>query len=294
MQRTHVPANLAALRRRRRLRRILSIGIEQLVLAAVAVLFLIPFLWLIITSLKPIDQVFTSPPQWIPEPVMWSNYVDALGSPAFPFFLLLRNTLFYVVLSTIGVLLSGALVAYGFARMDFWGKDTLFAITLSTMMLPGIVTLIPTYILFRWLGWVGSYAPLIVPAFFGSAFNIFLLRQFFLTIPWELTDAAKVDGAGDLRVFWQIMMPLVKPALLVVGVLNFMYTWNDFFGPLIYLTKSSEYPLVMGLYAFQTQHGIQWNLMMAASLAVAFPIILLFFFAQRYFIEGITLTGLKG
>lgn len=293
MQRTHVPANLAALRRRRRLRRILSIGIEQLVLAAVAVLFLIPFLWLIITSLKPIDQVFTSPPQWIPEPVMWSNYVDALGSPAFPFFLLLRNTLFYVVLSTIGVLLSGALVAYGFARMDFWGKDTLFAITLSTMMLPGIVTLIPTYVLFRTFGWVGSYIPLIVPAYFSSPFNVFLLRQFLMGIPWDLTDAAKVDGASEFYILTKIIVPLVKPALLVVGIFHFMWTWNDFMGPLIYLDNAKQYPLVLGLSAFQTQHGAMWNLIMCASVATTLPLIVLFFIAQRYFIEGVVLTGLK-
>jgi ABC-type glycerol-3-phosphate transport system permease component len=191
------------------------------------------------------------------------------------------------------VVLSCSLIAYGFARLDFWGRDVLFGITLSTMMLPGIVTLIPTYILFRWLGWVGTYAPLIVPYFFGSAFNIFLLRQFFMTIPWELTDAARVDGANELRIFWQVMLPLIKPAVLVVAVFHFMYTWNDFMGPLIYLNNAAEYPLVLGLYAFQTQHGVKWNLMMAASLSVTLPILVLFFVAQRYFIEGITLTGLK-
>ncbi|MDI7274650.1 MAG: carbohydrate ABC transporter permease [Anaerolineae bacterium] len=288
-------ANSAALRlRRRRLRRLTAVAAQHLVLCAAGVLFAIPFLWLVITSLKPLEQVFTDPPTWIPHPVLWGNYVEALTSPAFPFLRLLRNTLFYTVVSTVGVVFSGALVAYGFARMEFWGRDVLFGITLSTMMLPGVVTLIPTYILFRLFGWVGSYAPLIVPAYFGGAFNIFLLRQFFMTVPWELTDAAKVDGASELRIFWQVMLPLIKPALLVVAVFHFMWAWNDFMGPLIYLDDAREYPLVMGLYAFQTRHGIKWNLMMAASLAVAFPIIVLFFIAQRYFIEGIALTGLKG
>ncbi len=267
---------------------------SHLLLIVVAVLFVVPFAWLIVTSLKPATQVFTSPPTWIPRPVLWQNYVDALTSPAFPFLRLLRNTVFYAVSSTVGVVLSSSIIAYGFARMRFRGRDLLFAITLSTMMLPGIVTLIPTYILFRTLDWVGSYAPLIVPYFFGSAFNIFLLRQFMMTIPWDLTDAAYVDGASDFTILWRIMLPLVKPALLVIAVQHFMWTWNDFMGPLIYLDNISQYPLVMGLYAFQTRFGVQWNLLMAASLAVTFPLIVLFFFAQRYFIEGVTLTGLKG
>jgi multiple sugar transport system permease protein len=284
------------LTRRRHIARHRVVGafVTHLLLSGVAVLFLIPFLWLVITSLKPINQVFTDPPQWIPDPVLWSNYVEALTSPAFPFARLMGNTLYYAITTTIGVVVSSGVVASAFARMNFWGRDTLFAITLATMMLPGIVLLIPTYILFQTFGWVGSYAPLIVPSFFGSAFNIFLLRQFMMTIPWDLSDAAHVDGAGDFTILWRIILPLVKPALMVVAVFHFMYTWNDFLGPLIYLDNASEYPLVLGLYAFQTRFGIQWHLMMAASLAVTFPLLMLFFVAQRYFIEGITLTGVKG
>jgi multiple sugar transport system permease protein len=274
--------------------RVVGALVTHLLLSVVAVLFLVPFLWLVITSLKPINQVFTDPPQWIPDPVLWSNYVEALTNPAFPFARLMGNTLYYAITTTIGVVVSSGVVAYAFARMNFWGRDTLFAITLATMMLPGIVLLIPTYILFQTFGWVGSYAPLIVPSFFGSAFNIFLLRQFMMTIPWDLSDAAHVDGAGDFTILWRIILPLVKPALMVVAVFHFMYTWNDFLGPLIYLDNASEYPLVLGLYAFQTRFGIQWHLMMAASLAVTFPLLVLFFVAQRYFIEGITLTGVKG
>jgi ABC-type glycerol-3-phosphate transport system permease component len=281
-------------RRTKRIRKALAEIVSHTVLAAVAVLFFVPFVWLVITSLKPIEQVFTNPPQWIPDPILWQNYVEALTSPAFPFLRLLRNTLFYTVSSTLGVVVSSIIVAYAFARLEFRGRDLLFSITLATMMLPGIVTLIPTYILFRVFGWVGTYAPLIVPYFLGSAYNIFLLRQFMMTIPWELTDAAKVDGASEFTIVWRVVTPLVKPALLVIGVFHFMWTWNDFFGPLIYLDEITEYPLVMGLYAFQTRFGVQWNLMMAASLSTTLPLIILFFVAQRYFIEGITLTGLKG
>ena len=274
--------------------RIVSALTTHLVLSAVAALFVIPFLWLVITSLKPLDQVFTDPPRWIPHPILWQNYVDALTDPAFPFVQLLSNTLFYVVLSTIGVVLSSSVIAYAFARIDFAGRETLFIITLATMMLPGIVLLIPTYILFQTFGWVGSYAPLIVPTFLGNAFNIFLLRQFMMTIPWDLTDAARVDGAGDFTILWRIVLPILKPALMVVAVFQFMYAWNDFLGPLIYLDNASKYPLVLGLYAFQNRFKINWNLMMAASLVTTLPLIVLFFFAQRYFIEGIALTGLKG
>ncbi len=290
---TQRPQALVAPPQGARLRKRLAAAATHVVLIATATLFVIPFLWLVITSLKPLDQVFTIPLQWVPHPVSWHNYVDALTSPAFPFLRLLRNTLFYAGVSTIGVTFSSAIVAYAFARLEFWGRDVLFGITLATMMIPGIVTLIPTYILFRKFGWVGTYAPLIVPHFFGGAFNIFLLRQFMLTIPWDLSDAAHVDGASELTILWRIMLPLVKPALLVVAVFHFLFAWNDFMGPLIYLDNASQYPLVLGLFAFQTRFGVQWHLMMAASLAVTFPLIALFFVAQRYFIGGITLTGLK-
>jgi len=286
--------SVVRLHRRKVIRKTISLSISYLILTMMAAIFVIPFLWLVVTSLKPINQVFTDPPIWIPHPILWSNYKDALTTPAFPFLKLLRNTLFYVIMTTIGTVISSSIVAYGFSRLRFQGRDVLFAITLSTMMLPGIVTLIPTYVLFKVLGWVGTYAPLIVPTFFGAAFNIFLLRQFMITIPYDLTDAALVDGATHFDILWRIMLPLIKPALLVIGVMNIMYTWNDFFGPLIYLSSQEQYPLVMGLYAFQMRFSIQWNLMMAASLATCFPLIALFFVAQRYFIEGITLTGLKG
>jgi ABC-type glycerol-3-phosphate transport system permease component len=255
---------------------------------------MVPFYWLVITSLKPLDQVFARPPRWLPEPVLWGNYVEALTNPAFPFLQLLRNSLFYSALSTIGVTLSCSVVAYGFARMRFRGRDFLFAITLATLMLPGVVTLIPTYLIFHKLRLVGSYGPLVIPPFFGDAFYIFLLRQFFKTLPWELTDAARVDGASELLIFWKIMLPLIRPAVLVVVVFNFLYTWNDFMGPLIYLNDNLKFPLSLGLYAFQTKHETEWNLMMAAALVVTLPLIMIFFAAQKQFIEGITVTGTKG
>jgi ABC-type glycerol-3-phosphate transport system permease component len=273
-------------------RRLLSHGL----LIAVAALFAVPFLWLVVTSLKQKSQVFTDPLVWIPDPVMWSNYPKALTTPGFPYLRLLGNTAFYAVMSTLGMVASSAVVAYAFARMAFRGRDVLFGITLATMMLPGIVTLIPTYVLFRVFGWVGSYAPLIVPMWLGGAFNIFLLRQFMMTIPLDLTDAARVDGASDLTILWRVMVPLVQPALIVVGLFHFLYTWNDFMGPLIYLDEVTEAPLVLGLYTFRGRFGgsIEWQLMMAATMAVIAPVVALFFVAQRYFIEGVTLTGLKG
>jgi len=263
-------------------------------LIATSLLFLVPIWWLFISSIKPVDEILTIPPLWWPSTPQWHNYVDALTSPAFPFVQLFANTLFYCVLATIGAVLSSTIVAYAFARMRFAGRDFLFGITLATMLLPSVVTLIPTYVLFQRMGMVGNYAPLILPYFFGSAFNIFLLRQFMLTIPQELSDAAYVDGAGDFRILWSIMIPLVKPAIVVVAIFNFIYAWNDFLGPLLYLDDSSKYPFAIGLYAFRTRFSLQWDLLTAASLAITLPLIIAFFLLQRYFIEGVTMTGVKG
>jgi multiple sugar transport system permease protein len=277
-----------------RRRQIIMSFLTHVILLVVAALFVIPFIWLIISSLKVSTQIFTDPLQWIPHPIVWGNYVKALTTPAFPFLRLLRNTLFYAGTSTVGVVLSSSVVAYAFARMEFRGRDVLFAITLSTMMLPGIVTLIPTYILFNRIGWVGSYAPLIVPHFFGGAFNIFLLRQFMLTIPWDLTDAARVDGASDWTILWRVMLPLIKPALLVVALFHFLGAWNDFLGPLIYLSNPNLYTISLGLNYFKGEYATEFGPLMAVSALAVVPIIILFFFAQRTFIEGITLTGVKG
>src|SRR5262245_43578712 len=211
-----LPQSTTVARRNARVRRSIGAVLAHTLLLVTAALFVIPFIWLVITSLKPTNQIFTDPLIWLPRPILWSNYAKALTSPAFPFLRLLWNTLFYSLLSTVGAVLSSAVVAYAFARMQFRGRNILFAITLATMMLPSIVTLIPTYVLFRFFGWVGSYAPLIVPMFFGSAFNIFLLRQFMMTIPQDLTDAAYVDGAGDLTVLWGVRLPRGRRERLVV------------------------------------------------------------------------------
>jgi multiple sugar transport system permease protein len=268
--------------------------ISYILLIAVGIMFFVPFLWLIITSLKPANQVFTIPLTWIPHPIMWRNYPDSLHHSGFPFVRLLRNSLNYAVLSTIGVTVASALAAYSFARIPFRGREIWFAITLGTMMIPGVVTMIPTYLIFKWLNWVGSYKPLIIPSFGGGAFYIFMLRQFMMTLPWDLSDAARVDGASEAHILLRIMLPLMRPALMVVVIFNFMGCWNDFMGPVIYLNNTDLYPLSLGLYAFLNRGNRAWHLLMAASLIVTLPIIIIFFLAQRQFIEGITMTGIKG
>jgi multiple sugar transport system permease protein len=274
--------------------------IVHLVLIAGALLFLFPLLWMVSTSLKPIEQTMQMPPDLLPAAPRWENYgravlyqSDALGYV--PFLLYARNTLYVAVLAVAGTVISNALVAYGFARLQWPGRDLLFVVTLATMMIPFTVLIVPTYALFKTLGWVGSPKPLWVPAWFGSAFNIFLLRQFFLTIPFELSDAARVDGCSEFRIFRDIILPLAKPALAVVALFHFLYVWNDFLGPLVYLTDQRTFTLALGLQFYQSQHGgTEWNMLMAAATIVCAPVILLFFFTQRTFIQGITVTGLKG
>ncbi len=269
-------------------------GARHALLLLLSVVFTLPFYWMLISALKPSDRVFSDPIQWWPDPIRWANFIEAANYPGFPFLRFLGNSLFYSGSVTIGTVLSCACVAYGFARLRFPGRDALFIITLATLMVPGIVTLIPTFILFKTLGMIGSYIPLIVPRFFGDAFFIFMLRQFFLNLPSELADAARVDGASEFRIFWQIMMPLVRPALIVVAVFTFLWTWHEFFGPLIYLSDSNQYPLSLGLFAFHSQRATEWGLMMAGSVLATLPLLLIFFLAQKYFIEGIKLTGIKG
>jgi len=257
-----------------------------------SIIFLLPFVWMVSTSLKYPPQIHTYPPTWIPNPVAFSNYPDAIKY--MPFFRYLRNTLYYCILTVLGVTISSTLVAYSLARIDWPGRDILFIITLSIMMLPGFVTVIPMYIFFHKLGWINTYRPLIIPSFFGSAFYIFLLRQFLMTIPKELSDAAYIDGASEILVFARIIVPLIKPAILVVILFQFLGAWKDFFGPLVYLSKEELYPISLGLQNYLSAHGHpEWGFMMAAATLTTLPVIILFFFTQRQFIEGITLTGLK-
>lgn len=249
---------------------------------------------MVASSLKPTQQVFSVPLQWIPNPPLWENYIKAINYPNFPFLRFLANSTFYATSVTIGTVISCAAVGYAFARLRFPFKNFLFYATIATLMIPGIVTFIPTFILFKELGVLGTYVPLIAPAFLGNAFFIFMMRQFFMGLPWELSDAARVDGAGEWRLFWQISLPLVKPALMVCAVFTFLWTWHEFLLPLIYLSNQSQYPLSLGLYAFRAQRTTEWALMLAAATLATVPLIVIFFLTQRYFLEGIKLTGLKG
>ena len=234
------------------------------------------------------------PPQEVTEKVkFWfRNYLDVFAK--IPFLNYAKNTLIVCVLGVIGTTFSSALVAYGFSRIRWKGRDFIFTLTLASMMIPFAVVMVPLYGVFKTFGWIGTLKPLWFPCFFGSAFNIFLLKQFFMTIPRDLTDAARVDGCSEFEIFWRIILPLSKPALTVVALFHFLYAWNDFMGPLIYLTNKDTYTLSLGLQVFQSQHGgTEWHLLMAASAMVLLPILILFFFAQKTFIQGVALTGLK-
>jgi multiple sugar transport system permease protein len=267
-------------------------GLGYALAILVAILFLLPLFWMISSSLKPDYQVLEVPPRWLPDPVQWSNYADALNY--LPFGRYALNTLFIAVMVIIGHLLSCTLVAYAFARLQAPGKNALFLILLATMMLPYPVTMVPIYVGFATLGWVNTFLPLIVPAFFGSPFYIFLLRQFFLTLPPELEDAARVDGANVLQIIWHIILPISMPALATVAIFSFQAAWNDFLPPLIYLHDQSKYTVSLGLSFFRGSYEVRWAHLMAASLATMLPVILVFFLAQRQFVKGITVTGLKG
>jgi multiple sugar transport system permease protein len=266
--------------------------VQHAALIALGLLFLGPFFWMVSSSLKTNEQLFIADTVWMPDPVRWQNYPEALTS--IPFFDYLRNTLVICGFGVLGSLLSCSVVAYGFARIEWPGRNALFILLLATMMLPQQVTMIPTFLLFRWLGWYGTFQPLIVPAFFGSPFLIFLLRQFFLTIPKELSEAARIDGASELGIFSRVVLPLAKPALATVALFTFLHHWNDFLGPLIYLKDQSSYTIALGLQQFLNAYRSQWGLLMAASTVVTLPIIVLFFFTQRTFIQGIAMTGSKG
>lgn len=267
--------------------------ISFLLLLGGAFLFLAPVIWMFSSSLKANQLVFDQ--KWIPSPAEWSNYPNALSQA--PFGLYFRNTATIAVFAVTGHVLSSSLVAYSFARLRWPYRDTLFVLVLATMLLPGIVTFIPQYILFSKIGWVNTFLPLIVPAWFGNAFYIFLLRQFYRGIPYELSDAAFIDGASHFRIWWQIIMPLSRPALAAVTIFAFTGVWEDYFNPLIYLTDPNKFTLQLGLKIFENAQagGVpQWNYLMAAGFVIMLPVLIVFFMGQRYFIEGVTLTGLKG
>ncbi len=267
----------------------------HLVLILAGLTFVLPFIWMISTSLKVSGTEFAFPPQWIPNPALWDNYKTALLD-TIPFFSYARNTLIITAGATVGDVLVTSLTGYSYARLRWPGRNIMFLFTLSTLMLPGIVTVIPVFLLMRSLGWIDTFLPLIVPAWAGgSAFSIFLFRQFFLTIPSELDEAARMDGANPLRIWWSLMLPLSAPVLATVAILDVLNSWNDFFNPLIYLNSDSNYTLALGLGQFTVGHNGQlYNLQMAAATAMTIPVIILFFAAQRYFMRGIVTTGLTG
>jgi multiple sugar transport system permease protein len=268
-------------------------SIVLIVLIAGSLLILSPIWWMIATSLKDMKEIMTYPPTFIPKEWHWENYLTTLQKG--PFLKYTMNTLFITSLVVLGNVFANSFIAYGFAKIQFQGRNVLFGIVLATMMIPGFVTLIPQYVLYAKLGWLNTYLPLILPAFFGSAFFIFLLRQFFLTIPNELIEAAKIDGANHLIIWWKIFVPLSKPAIATVAILSFNGAWNDFLGPLLFINDESLFTLQLGLQVFKGQNDTQWNFLMAGSIMVLLPVILLFFFFQRYFIEGMNLTaGSKG
>ncbi len=256
------------------------------------IIILLPFFWMVSTSLKVPGRELIYPPEWIPRPAQWGNYYEAWT--ILPFTRWFANTLLITIFSIIGTVTSVSLVAYSFARLRYPGRDILFLVCLATMMLPYQVTMIPIFILFRYLGWINTFKPLIIPSYFAvGAFFVFLMRQFYLTIPAELEDAAKIDGCGAFGIFWRIMLPLSRPALGIVAVFGFLGHWNDFLGPLIYLSSVEKFTLAVGLRFFQSQYNVQWNLLMAASIVVLLPCIIIFFVAQKYYIQGIVITGIK-
>jgi multiple sugar transport system permease protein len=273
----------------------------HVVLVLVSVGALLPFFWMVSTSLKTLEGAMAFPPQLLPNPPRFENYADVLGNPKASFVLWAKNSLIIAFLAVIGTTLSSAVVAYGFSKIKFRGRGVLFALMLATMMIPFPVTMVSLFSIFHWLDehtavqWLGTFKPLWVPAWFGSAFNIFLLRQFFMTIPDELSEAARIDGCNELGIFLRVILPLAKPALSVVALFSFMGVWNDFLGPLVYLQRPEQFTLALGLQNFQSQHGgTPWNQLMAASVLIVLPVLLLFFLAQRTFIEGIATTGMKG
>lgn len=270
-------------------------AVTYLLLCTLGFAMLLPFLWMVSTALKPDALVFSIPPKWFPRPWVWRNFIDAMTILGHPVHLYARNTVLIAVLGVVGVAISSSLVAFGFARLEFPGRDTLFLLVLSTMMLPRFITIVPQFILFQKMGWLDTFKPLIVPYWFGAPFHIFLLRQFFLAIPAELDDAARVDGASSFRIYLRIILPLSKPALATVAIFAFVYHWNDLLEPLIFLSSQNNWTLALFLASFQGyMMEPRWNLLMAASTILTLPVLILFFFAQRLFIGGITVTGLKG
>jgi multiple sugar transport system permease protein len=292
---------LPALSSRRRAKIRLLAGRMALVgvLTLVGLAFVVPILWVLTTSLKAPNEVFQTPIQWLPNAPQWDNFsqifslITIADKPGILVFA--SNTLLVSVVATLGTILSSAMVAYSLARLRWRGRDVVFGMTLATMIMPGVVTLVPQFLMFRSVGWIDTFLPLVVPPWFGGGgFAIFIMRQSFRSLPYELDEAARIDGASSLRILWQIIMPLSGPVVAAVGILTFLFHYNDFLGPLIYLSSNEHFTLALGLMWFQGRFGERWPVTMAASSVVIVPLVALFFVAQRHFIRGIQLTGLSG
>ncbi len=267
---------------------------SYILMIAGSLVFLMPLFWMFTTSLKDQSEVYTFPPDFFPKTWLWSNFPNGWNYPNMYFNQWLGNTLFITIMVMVGVLLSSSLCAYGFARIKFPGRDIWFMAVLASIMLPGTVTLIPLYVAYARIGWLDTFNPLIIPVYFGGgAFNIFLLRQFFKNIPVELEEAAILDGAGRLRIWWEIFLPLSRPVLAAVAVFTFQGVWNDFYGPLIFLTTPEKYTLALGINMFKGMYSTQVPLMMAMSFLMVIPMIFVFFIAQRQMIRGVILSGIK-
>lgn len=272
--------------------RALRLLLTYVALLIVGFIFMVPLLWMLTTALKPLPDIFKIPPVWLPNPPQWPQLWEPWIERDFTLYF--RNTLQIALLSVVGEILVSSLVAYAFARLRWPGRDLFFVLTLSAMMLPIQVRVIPLFLIFKQLGWINTHLPLIVPHFFGSAFEIFLLRQNFRSLPRDLDDSAKIDGASYFRIYWNILLPLVKPALAAVGIFTFMNQWNAFLTPLIYLSERKKYVLAIGLAVMRDEFQVDWSDLMAISFLVTLLPLVVFFVAQKYFIQGVTMTGLKG
>lgn len=267
--------------------------VVHIVLILIGLFFLLPFFWMLSTALKSDQQLFVNPPVWIPDPIQWDNFKRAVT--AIPFFKYMGNTGKVAIMDVLGTVLACPLVAYGLSRLEWKGRDLLFFLTISVMMIPHEVTMIPQFILYSKMGLVGTYVPLYLASFFGGRpFMIFLLRQFFMNLPKDLEDAARIDGASEFCVYAKVVLPLVVPGILTVGLFRFMNSWNDFLGPLLYLSDEAQYTITIGLQMFTTQYKTEWSLLMAASLLVTIPVVVVYFVVQKRFVEGITFSGIKG
>ena len=275
-----------------RLTQRLGSGFAYLLLLLGAIVIMIPLAWMISTSLKLESQVFLFPPKLFPNPIVWQNYPEALT--VLPFAIYFKNSIIVSAFSILGAVLTSGVVAYSFARLRWPGRDWLFLLVLATMMLPTQVTIIPQFVIFRELGWLDTLLALIVPYWTAGAFFVFLLRQFFTTIPADLDEAALIDGCSRIGIMWRILLPLSAPALAAVAIFAFQWSWNDFFHPLVFINSRENWTVALGLAAYRNTFGTTWTLLMAASVASIMPLVLVFFFAQRYFIQGVVFSGVKG